>query len=173
MGLVSEEERHLRLNPIQRAFRRNTTQIFHLYTEAPLLTCISIHFRRVCFAIGYKDHSRSLGRVDIDGARDTEDLWERSATSGHHNYTKKDDLLRIDVRAVLVHVRVILEECTLRNVVRGRDGITTVPGLHDVGGLAILASETQAEDLYSIQSQSWHRCECSPRQVGGCRSSRR
>lgn len=60
------------------------------------------------------------------------------------------DLRRVEFRAGLVQVRVILDESTLRNVEHVRDRNTSVPRLHDVGGLAILAGEAQADGLYKI-----------------------
>lgn len=60
---------------------------------------------------------------------------------------QRPDLLRVEVRADLVQVRVVLEERTLRNVEHIRDAYTSVPGLHDIGSFAVLAGNTQADDL--------------------------
>jgi hypothetical protein len=61
------------------------------------------------------------------------------------------DLVRVKVRADLVQVRVVLEKRTLRNFVRVRDGNTSVSGPDDAGGAAVLASDTQADDLFGIR----------------------
>ena len=70
------------------------------------------------------------------------------------------DLVRVEVRAILVHVGVVREERGLRDSIRVRDAITSVPGLRDVGGVAILAGDTQTDDLYRIRvslGTQWRR----------------
>lgn len=57
------------------------------------------------------------------------------------------DLVWVNVRALLVHVRVVREERTQRDLVLVRDGVAEVPLLHDICLRAILAFDTQAEDL--------------------------
>ena len=62
-------------------------------------------------------------------------------------------LARVEVRADLVQFGVVRQERVLRNVVRVRDRHTCIPRLRDVGGHAVLAGDTQADDLYGIQCQ--------------------
>ena len=60
---------------------------------------------------------------------------------------KRLDLARIEVRADLVHIWVVRDERVLRDVVRGRDGSTSVSRLDHVGSHTVLTSETQADNL--------------------------
>ena len=72
----------------------------------------------------------------------------------HDSHKQTPDLVRVKVCTDFVQVRVIREECGLRNIVGARDPNASVPGLHYVGCLTILASETQADHLLGMQSQS-------------------
>lgn len=102
------------------------------------------------------------------------DVW--SAPSGSNNYTQSVDLVRVDVRAILVYVRVVREERTLRNLIRVRDADASVPGLQDVRRSAVLASDAQTDDLYMAPiSLGIHDVVGGglPRQLGGWHSWRR
>ena len=106
----------------------------HVYTEASLYHT---------FCGGCERHSR-LGQVDIDLARDTQDLWKRSEISSLQviTDTKRLDLRRIEIRADLVHIWVVRDERVQRDVVRVRDSNTSVPRLGDIGSHTVLAGET-------------------------------
>ena len=146
------------------------TQMKHIYAEASFYHT---------FCGDYERHSR-LSQVDIDRARDTQDLWKRSEISNLHVITdmKRLDLPRVEVRADLVHIWVVRDERVLRDAVRGRDGSTSVPRLDHVGSHTVLAGETQADNLCHghcmsdsnfVRIASWRHG--SPRRPEGCRSS--